>query len=90
MNSIFSDALTEFVTGLIELNIPFKFHPHGNGGQIVFPWTDGDFIICAGSIGCGRGMLESYGFPWDDGDVTSMTAFDALEKIYDHYLNTRG
>ena len=42
-----------------------------DGWKLVFPWYEEGDIACNTLTG---GRLESYGFPWDRGDVTTDTA----------------
>lgn len=70
MNNHFETALTLLNT-LAEHGYPAQLVPSLDGWKILFPWyTDGD-IACNSATG---GYLESYGFPWDNGDVTVDTA----------------
>lgn len=43
------------------------------GYQWHFPeFPDADIICCDGSYSADEGNVESYGFKWDNGDVTSL------------------
>lgn len=47
-----------------------------NGFQVVFNVGQGDAILHDGSYGSAQLMWETYGFPWDDMDVTVHTAHE--------------
>ena len=60
----------QFLNYLADHGFPSQLHPCGDGWQLVFPWFEDGDITCNSATG---GQLESYGFPWDDGDVTRDT-----------------
>ena len=63
---IFNELLDRF-------GIEYTCRNHHNGYQWYFPaFPSGDIICCDGSYHADKGYVESYGFPWDDGDVSTM------------------
>jgi hypothetical protein len=55
---------------LAECGFPAQLHISGDGFKLCFPWYEGGDIACNTMTG---GRLESYGFPWDRGDITHDT-----------------
>ena len=71
---------------LASADIPFEFHDCYDGAQLRFPWSEGDIVCHSGSYGSHSGRrVESYQFPWDNGDVTMLTIEEAIEKISNYY-----
>ena len=71
--------------GLDKQNIPYSTNYIWDGYQLRFPWCDGDVVCHSGSYGHSAGHVESYCFPWDEGDVTEITVAEAIEKIANYY-----
>ena len=70
MNNYFT-TIVSLLNLLAEGGFPATLHACCDGWQLRFPWyEDGDIACHSGTFG----QLESYGFPWDDGDVTRDTA----------------
>lgn len=62
--------------------IPFEIKKIWEGWQIVFPWADhADVAIHDGTFGHDSLQVESYKFPWDEGDVSVLEPFEAFELI---------
>ena len=70
LNPDFISVAAELITELKELEVPFTTNVAMDGIQFRFPWHDGDVIIHHYSYSCNSGMMESYNFPWDRGDVS--------------------
>ena len=77
MNSHFT-TIVALLNLLAECGFPAQLAPCGDGWKLLFPWYEDGDIAC-NSMTCGR--LESYGFPWDDGDVTADTADNFRWKL---------
>lgn len=65
--------------------IPYTINELHGGWQIRFPWCDGDIACHAGTYGQAEGMVESYCFPWDEGDVSILSVEEAIQKVVDYY-----
>lgn len=52
-----------------------------NGFQVLFDGTNGDAILHDGSYGRSMCLWETYGFPWDEGDVSTHTAEELAELV---------
>ena len=70
---------------LMEEEIPFTVNNCGDGWQLRFPWDNGDVICHSGSYGSYKGMVESYGFPWDGNDVTTADPYKMAQYIINYY-----
>jgi hypothetical protein len=56
------------------------------GYQLRFNWCKGDVACHSGTYGSRSGYVETYNFPWDDGDVSMLTPIEAANKIYNYYV----
>jgi len=65
--------------------IPCELVPLYDGFQLLFPWCEGDIAMHGGTYGARQGDVESYCFPWDDGDVTRLDSVEAVMKINEYY-----
>lgn len=63
------------------LGVPFKADYLFDGYQFTFDWCDGDVIAHRYSLGIEQGMVESYRFPWDEGNVTTDTPQRMASRI---------
>ena len=69
-------------TLLTENKVPHNVHEGpADGWQITFDWCDGDVIASWASFH----LLESYCFPWDEGDVTRTNPEQMAEWICEYY-----
>lgn len=76
----------QFIYGvLMILNIPCTMNALYEGWQLRFPWCEGDIAAHRGTYEQAQGKVESYCFPWDDGDVTVLTPEEAAIKIIAFY-----
>jgi len=79
--ALFSLKAVEFMNACKENGVRIeKIITLFDGYKFVFCGTTGDAIIHSGSYGCWDGELESYGFSFDDGDVSVHTA-DELARL---------
>ncbi len=85
MKSYF-ERIGAIASALDSVNIPYTVRPIYEGWQIRFPWCNGDVAAHDGTYGARAGMVESYCFPWDDGDVSVLTVEEAITAIRDYYL----
>lgn len=66
----------------LENKIPFEIKPLYEGWQIRFNWAYGaDVAAHDGTYGTFSGKVESYQFPWDEGDVSVLEPEEAFELI---------
>ena len=70
---------------LTTLNIPCTINPLFDGWQLRFPWCAGDVAAHSGTYGQAQGKVESYEFPWDNGDVTALSPEEAAIRIIELY-----
>lgn len=70
--------------------IPHSVNPLWEGFQIRFPWCEGDIACHASTYGNRDGFVESYQFPWDDGDVTMLRPEAAARKVIGYYKEVMG
>ena len=70
---------------LVALHIPCTMNALYESWQLHFPWCEGDVAAHRGTYEEARGKVESYCFPWDDGDVTVLTPEEAAIKIIAFY-----
>lgn len=82
----------EYINPILDLalilraaKVPFTFHTLYEGAQLRFPWCDGDVICHEHSYGSDHGAVETYQFPWDEGDVSVMSPSQAGAGIITHY-----
>ena len=69
MNTYFN-TIVSLLNAFADRGFPAQLNACGDGWQLKFPWFEGGDIACNSATG---GRLESYGFPWDEGDVTRDT-----------------
>lgn len=71
-----------FIKSILDsLHIPCSMNECWEGYQLRFSWCEGDVAVHDGTHGHNRGKVESYEFPWDDGDVSVLTPEEAAIKI---------
>lgn len=67
---------------LKKAGIEFEWIHSFDGYQWLFPQLpEGDAIIHSYSYGNKYGHFETYHMPWDDGDVTEMTADELVKTL---------
>lgn len=73
------NALSNLLTAY---QIPHNVHQGpADGWQITFDWCDGDIICSWASFH----ILESYCFPWDEGDITRTNPDEMARLICGYY-----
>lgn len=73
MTNIYEATRDIFNALLDAYGIEYTCIPHFSGYQWHFSsYPNGDIICCDGSYHAIDGYVESYGFDWDDGDVTAL------------------
>lgn len=84
----YAAALETMTDLLIGEGIPYVTTTLANGYQITFPSVKGADIICHDySYGGAQGLWESYGFPWDEGDVTGNLTSAEFIRLYQEYFS---
>ena len=81
MNNYFAN-ITALLNILAANGVPAQLFECYEGFQLRFPWYS------RGDVACHRGtfgQLESYRFPWDDGDVTRDTPDGMAQRITEFY-----
>lgn len=87
----YKERIDFIATCLSRLNIPFEMRPIYEGWQILCPWADNaDVAAHDGTYGAARGMVESYEFPWDEGDVSMLTPEEAADRIIVYWYQLNG
>lgn len=72
-----------FSDSLIEDSIPFTIERILDGYKWTFPdIPGGDVIIHSGSYSHAFGMVESWGMPWDEDDVSVLAPTEMEKNIY--------
>ena len=85
---VYIQSINEVISGLLAKNIPLIHNSCLDGWQIRFPWCSGD--ISANSLtSCSKyGNVETFGFPWDEGETTPMNPQTAITVIEHFYKET--
>ena len=81
MNTKFSPVATYFNMLLAQHGIEYHMSPCRDGFQWTFPHLNGDVVIHSGSYYSDEGYLESFGMPWDGGDVSVCTPFEMTRRV---------
>lgn len=75
-----------FITNqLSALNIPYSVRRIYEGYQIIFSWDIGDIACHEGTYHSDIGLVETFKFPWDNGDISILSPIEATIKIIAHY-----
>lgn len=85
LNPKYEATIHQLATALYAASIPYTYYRIFDGAQLRFPWCEGDVVCHSGSYGSHDGKVESYCFPWDEGDVTKLSVEDAYLKISAYY-----
>ena len=91
-NPIYLKALEELYEWAMEYNVTIKeIKIMYNGFRIIFDeYPEGDIICHDYSYNHQNGLWESFGFPWDEDDVTTQTAQEFCAKLAAyHYYATK-
>lgn len=70
---------------LLSRGVPCTMNPVFEGYQLRFHWCDGDVAIHNGTYHSAEGRVETYCFPWDEGDVSVFEPDEFIEAITDFY-----
>ena len=81
----YQDRICAIAEACNDNNIPYSVNKIWDGWQIRFPWCEGDIACHGGTYGHANGMVESYCFPWDEGDVSILSVQEAIEKVVNYY-----
>ena len=74
------------IAALLDKNeVPYSINKIWEGWQLRFPWTRGDVACHAHTYGNTTGHVETYEFPWDEGDVSMLKPEAAAEKIINYF-----
>lgn len=84
----YNEIISAMSDRLDEYHIPHTVHDCWEGAQIRFPWCNGDVAIHDGTYGHANGCVESYGFPWDDEDVSMLYPEEALTNIVAYFIES--
>jgi hypothetical protein len=82
----YNEIISAISDRLDEYHIPHTVHDCWDGAQIRFPWCEGDVAIHSYTCACAKGYVESYQFPWDDGDTSVLDPEEAVERIVQLYI----
>lgn len=81
-HNVIKETATIFTQGLLENNIPFTYEPLFDGGKWTFPkYPHGDVALHSGTYHSAEGYVESYGMPWDNGDVSVCLPHEMICRI---------
>lgn len=64
-----------------EYGIQYDIHALHGGAQITFDWNEGDGVCHSFSYGNETGNIETYGFPWDNGDVSVLDIPEFCSRV---------
>lgn len=84
-----SERILYIASILLAKSVPFTVNYIFDGMQLRFPWTHGDIACHSFTFGADSDAVESYCFPWDEGDVTVLTPDEAAEKIIEYFEKKR-
>ena len=70
---------------LLSRGIPCTMNPLYEGYQLRFHWCDGDVAIHSTTYCNNIGRVETYNFPWDEGDVSVLEPDEFIEIITNFY-----
>lgn len=71
------------------LDVPNRFNECYDGAQLRFDWHIGDVACHSGTYGANQGKVETYEFPWDNGDVSVLTPQEAAARIANLYYELK-
>lgn len=83
MRNNYFERIVDLTLALSDNGVPCHVEDLYDGYKVTFPWCDGDVIAHSGMLGggeCGY-TVESFGFPWDEGDVTLLDVQEAIDLI---------
>ena len=68
---IYLNTIISLLNALTERGIPAQIESCWDGWKLVFPWANDADIACHSYT---NEVLESYGFPWDEDNITRDSA----------------
>lgn len=77
----FDNVVQKFNDYLDYFNVAYHCKHFRDGYQWKFDYWSGDVIITSGSYNHENGFVESYGFPWDKGDVSVCTPYEMARRL---------
>ena len=78
MTNTYFTTITALLNELADRGFPAQLFTCHDGFQLRFPWYENGDIACHSGTG---GRLESYGFPWDEDDVTCDTVAGFVSRL---------
>lgn len=87
MKNDYFERIADLALALSDNGIPCHVENLYDGYKVTFPWCRGDVIAHSGMLGggeCGY-TVESFEFPWDEGDVTLLDVQEAIDLITNLY-----
>ena len=85
MKNRYFERIADLVLALSDNGIPCHVEDLYDGYKVTFSWCRGDVIAHSGMLGREGYNVESFGFPWDEGDVTVLDIMEAIDLITNYY-----
>ena len=87
MSRRYFETIADLVLALSDNGVPCHVEDLYDGYKVTFSWCCGDVIAHSGMLGGGECeyTVESFGFPWDEGDVTLLDVQEAIDLITNLY-----
>ena len=85
MKNHYFERIADLVLTLSDNGVPCHVEDCYDGYKVTFPWCNGDVIAHSFMLGSGAYGVESFGFPWDYGDVTVLDVQEAIDLITNFY-----
>ena len=85
LNNEYASPIINLSDLLNTAKVPHSCNPIHDGLQLRFDWCDGDVVCHFFSYGHEFGFVETWGFPWDEDDVTSLSVEECYRRICDYY-----
>lgn len=77
----YAERINIIAASLAEACVPYEINECYEGWQLRFWWCKGDVAVHDGTYGAAQGYVETYQFPWDEGDVSILSPEEAAERI---------
>lgn len=84
----FAKTIFSISLELSVLGVPNTIEECWDGCKISFPWCEGNIAMHSWTHGSEDGCVESYKFPWDEGDATILHPETAVKFIQRHWLES--
>ena len=87
MKNLYFERINDLVLTLSDNGVPCHVEDCYDGYKVTFPWCSGDVIAHSYMSGGGEYgyTVESFEFPWDEGDVTLLDVQEAIDLITEYY-----